>query len=332
LTNRTMLYKYYDFDTCLKYQMQPSVAICKFANTIDECSQLLHRAPWMASYDEWRSHIWGNETEEKPFLVPIHAIMGRLIRDSSPPDGYEKDYGVDLPEKYPQKVLLFPFHFSKFAEIEDSTKRNTMLHTQWARDTAEQLFSLGSDFFYGMLHRYTFQFTESVEERAANSSSTLGNNASYSIGLHSRHRFNGLDGCNIEREVQCLRKLLKRREEKTLPVKVSIMSDRPCTISKLTTWLEAQNLSVSVLVHEETTPEIEKEHGPFAGDAFIEDLAHVSKAQSAIVGMERSSSDLLRELIVFNQAIDQWTIWGTMGKRVDNCNLPNEGDPDNWAH
>jgi hypothetical protein len=53
LTNRTILWKYYDRETCLKYGRHYSKGTCLTANTVDDCAEILLRAPWIPSYDEW---------------------------------------------------------------------------------------------------------------------------------------------------------------------------------------------------------------------------------------------------------------------------------------
>mmetsp|Transcript_49680 Transcript_49680/g.120431 ORF Transcript_49680/g.120431 Transcript_49680/m.120431 type:complete len:111 (-) Transcript_49680:1427-1759(-) len=46
------------------------------------------------------------------------------------------------------------------------------------------------------------------------------------------------------------------------------------------------------------------EHGPFAGREFLDDLVLASQARNGVVGHERSSSDLLMELIDYDRIME----------------------------
>jgi hypothetical protein len=101
------------------------------------------------------------------------------------------------------------------------------------------------------------------------------------------------------------------------------MSDRDCTISRLTTWLTNRNISVAVAQHDQHIDFL-SEHGPFAGVGFFQDLALASTARSAIVAMRRSSSDLLLELVVFNRKMEAWMAGeDAAAANVEFCNLEN---------
>jgi hypothetical protein len=56
--------------------------------------------------------------------------------------------------------------------------------------------------------------------------------------LHSRHHLDSLDGCVIQREVDCLESFFQHKECNK-PYRVDVMSDRDCTISRLSAWLLA---------------------------------------------------------------------------------------------
>lgn len=137
----------------------------------------------------------------------------------------------------------------------------------WSRGTATKLYSFGTRFLYGMLHRYMLDFSDgvkdSVPELLYNRRDALQQSNTYTIALHSRHP-NGLDGCKIKSEKKCIRKILKNKPE-GMPCKVWVLADRKCTISTLSNWLQLKaQCSVEVATHEMGTG-TRDEHGPFAG-------------------------------------------------------------------
>ena len=246
LTNRTVLYRYWDTEACLAYSNYHK-GLCKAANTADDCAKVLDRAPWMASYEEWNSRISAsnndnNTTDHEPFVVPDHVTMAGDGSVPLPPN-YREDWGLDLVSKYPHKILVLPICYDKFSDLANDSMQRQLLKTQWARARVKDLFSLGDDFLYGMLHQYTFQFTESIRASTRALLQQHDDKNYYSIGLHSRHRYPELDGCDIDRERKCLKQVISEREDKTRPVQVRLMSDRPCTIERLTDWLQARQFS-----------------------------------------------------------------------------------------
>ena len=328
LTNRTVLWKYWSEETCYKYGKEFNPLICQSANTAQDCGEVLTRAPWMASYDEWRDRLF--LANEEPFVVPYHATMGRVWDDEERfplPANYEDSYGVDSESKYLQKVLVFPVCHFKYWQLRDPQLQKSLLLTDGARERANKLYSYGADFLFGMFHRYTFAFSSallaSIPVPALHDESQL-----YTIGLHSRHRFVGLDGCNIGRETACLDMILSGRQDRSAPVRVNIMSDRPCTVTRLSSWLQERNCSVLTTEHSKPSPDYIREHGPNAGIGFFQDLALVSTARSAIIGMTRTSSDLLRELVVFQHMMEAWKLGSNpFDEPIDSCVLTREADP-----
>jgi hypothetical protein len=123
--------------------------------------------------------------------------------------------------------------------------------------------------------------------------------------------------------VKCLKDMVRQRQDKTKPVLVRIMSDRTCTVTRLAAFLKRNNHTVSVFQHADASPDEAPEHGPYAGIGYFQDLALVSSAQSGLIAMRRSSSDLLRELMVFNKYMLVWeTGDDTKSRMVDECVLP----------
>ena len=84
------------------------------------------------------------------------------------------------------------------------------------------------------------------------------------------------------------------------------MSDRDCTISRLSEQLTTLNITFLVPAHDKGDS-FNVEHGPFAGVGFFQDWALASShARSGFIGTKRSSSDLVVELIEFNRKIEWW--------------------------
>ena len=64
MTNRTILWKYFDKETCSEFGY-PSLPFCKAANQEEDCRKVLRRPSWIASYDEW---IVNNRTKRASLL------------------------------------------------------------------------------------------------------------------------------------------------------------------------------------------------------------------------------------------------------------------------
>lgn len=366
LTNRTMLWKYWDRDTCLKYDGRYYTRkICTMANNVEDCNSVLRRKPWLPSYDEFvvQNSIDSNSShrfflEGNPYEVPYFATHHPNVstKNSKFPwnDSLASAFGIDNATKYPQSIVIFPqerFKDKGFARA--VTKEHdvlaTMLETEYARKTAKELYSLGVDFLYGMLHRYSFDFTDRVlpsddekstlifsldgdDNRDTSGFATGVMNENYKIALHSRHRYPEIDGCDIEKEIKCIRKIFRNvngpkkdsvaaaNELTKKKCILSVMSDRECTVKRIITWLKnnygksiergdtdfqwCSSVSVKTANHEKGDGLFE-EHGPNAGTGFFQDLALASQSTSAFIGTGRTSSDLLLELIEFNRITEK---------------------------
>jgi hypothetical protein len=311
VTNRTLLWKYYDTEAFLKYNRHINPERTHYpdmeqANSEKDCRRAMVRANWLPSYDEW-----GHLFDEEPFYVPYHATVfgkeddDRVIRR---PANYKNNFGIDDASKYPHQILVWPLDYDQIDGMNTSLM-NTFLHTKEARTISKQLFRLGINFMYGMFHRYTFDVSEEVH-RAVPSKHDLADH--YTIALHSRHRFAAIDGCNVTQEIGCIQEILRRKTDDR-PVRVSIMSDRPCTITSLTEWLTEQNMNVIVAPHPDAKKSFRHEHGPFAGIGYYYDMAVVSgTVRDAVVITLRSSSFLVHELIVFDRIMEQYQRGGKL--------------------
>jgi hypothetical protein len=110
------------------------------------------------------------------------------------------------------------------------------------------------------------------------------------------------------------------------------MSDRICTIDHLRSFVEQRGCSLEVAQHQAGHSFL-AEHGPFAGIGYFQDLAAVSLARSSFIGMTRTSSDLLKELVEFNRMMELWRQGRDLSsvKPIDHCVLDKEFGPDALA-
>lgn len=319
LTNRTILWRYWDRETCKKAPNRPK---CLFTNTVDDCNQVLLRAPWMAGYHDWKHLL-----HEEHYYVPFHAAVTErpVEEDKLPrPDNYMEYYGIDLVSKYPQQVVIWPKLYFRYSELgESSTVRNRLFHTPVARKMTKDLFSWGADFLYGMLHRYAFEISGTIKATVPKVDPL---SKYHTVALHSRHRFEGFDGCDIEREISCLEDIQKSSPSDK-QFRVSLMSDRVCTIAELSSWLGKRGISVVLASHPEEGQDYRGEHGPFAGAGYFYDLAMVLEtAQDAFVSMRRSSSDFVRELVEFHRTM-RLVEQGKELEKLSICFMPYVADP-----
>lgn len=333
LTNRTMLWKYWDKSTCNRFTEVPKI-VCRHANTAPnreaQCSSILTRAPWIPSFDEWSQFL---NVSSQPYRVPLEALKhpGDNQNDWNQSVVYE-----DLP------VVVFPEivvknHFQANPEL-----HGIMIRSNWSQTISEKLHYLGLDFMYGMLLRYSFDFSASIQATVPPKAFEYRqSNGWYTIALHTRHVRNKDDGCDITREKECIQQLELemessfREDQNSTKKAVYLMSDRACTLTRMTEWL--QNRSIEVLVSSHAVQaDYLVEHGPFAGLGYFQDLALASQARSAFVGNTRTSSDLLRELLTFYQKMEAWQSAAAAGGKsalaahvttLTDCNLGNGRDP-----
>ena len=86
-TNRTLLLKYADFITCQQFLEHTGFGACGRDHSEENCSNFLRKAPWMASYDDWKDSI------DKP-----HSFTRENVRLALKGTG-----GIDVHSKFPSK-------------------------------------------------------------------------------------------------------------------------------------------------------------------------------------------------------------------------------------
>jgi hypothetical protein len=310
ITNRTVLWKYYDKRACRRLGSKHSRRICEAANTEADCAKVLDRAAWIPSYDQWWRPIRvmtsssptqnASNTTMTPGIVEVSywSTYDKLPHHKLWYDGAEALAG--LADTITAPVVVYGQMLGQDASIlQNPRKRNRLLTTSQARDRAETLLSLGADFLYGLIFHETLsirlgqsatttttnnddslpslsQSNHQHLNSANTSSGTSGSNKTRSdfkekeyslsesgadstnivtIALHSRHSNVDDDGSNIQREVNCIHKLLKEIQQtrpyfdndnattmSEIQCRVILMSDRNSTLNLLMDYLAQDNL------------------------------------------------------------------------------------------
>jgi hypothetical protein len=343
VTNRTLLWKYYDRAACLAFGARHfDPKICQAANDVVDCDKVLERAAWMPSYEEWadrlgsaavspvRLNVWTthpppdtvtgpsgntNTTSNRPTLAtPFHRVVARkfgpYVRPATPVD----THGATL--------VIFPIMLAKYRDLGSSTVRAQLLQNTLARTRAADLYARGEDFLYGMFFRQSFGMRDVVLASTQRAAGAIPPHA-YSLAVHSRHVRPTDEGRRIQAETTCLQKLLLDRKA-SVPCVVHVMADRAATRTLLQEWLATQDCQVVMTEpNGNRTASFRKEHGPFAGAAFFQDLASASRARDGFVGGDRSSTDLLLELIEYDRVTESVARGETnMVSRIPQCLLP----------
>jgi len=264
VTNRTVLWRY-DAVTA--------------KNNVTDCDPVLHRYPWMASYDEWSTKlslpdwsyvkmntywnkwhakrygkgqyrqlykVYTNQQQRESLQQPIVAVFPRF-RDWPDP----ADVNVSRVHWYDDPVSLtigLPFYKRWWYQ------RGPHLESPLTVNTMKLLYTHGRDFLYGMLFRYCFRIEVAPKELPQSQlpssaaviakdgdASSSASSAAITIGLHSRHAYMHLDGSDVQQEIQCLAQLIppKRRDDKQ-ECFVYLMSDRQLTLDRIGSWLQKE--------------------------------------------------------------------------------------------
>jgi len=226
---------------------------------------------------------------------------------------------------------------------------------------AVQCLSYGIPFWYGLLLRHVFTLPAATRTVSDGPGAVLENGTTnttmkekwqqqqqqrphFSLALHSRHVAPADDGSLVPDEIGCLTRLLSdygilfndddddnnNNNHHTIPCTIYLLSDRRATISVLTEWIHRRAPTCRVHTtshggnHTDTTRV--KEHGPFAGIGFLQDLSMATSHgndMTALVGdMHRSSFALLYELVIYDKFSKHDNIWNIEDVDIPLCSLP----------
>jgi hypothetical protein len=332
LTNRTILWRYVTNDICHDIRVRWLYRINRHrcnvtATNPDVCHEILSRAPWIPNYDEWMERLQLQDADV--FMIPLEHSSTHSSGLARPLDVHYRRYPV---------IDIHPWAFLRLDYlIEQPLQRHQQLGTVYAHATLAQLAKWGSAFLFGLLWRYSFDYAPAIRQFILQQSAVQQQTASelnittsksdrrkvLRIGVHSRHTYFKDDGCNIQHEQKCMRKLLQKYRVDTntsvttkVPCQVTLASDRTCTILTLKRWLHDElNCTAIVTQHNSTTRAVFSEHGPFSGSGFFQDmlLAAITVKDAMVGSLEpldghrwRSSSELIEEAIAYHRDMVHW--------------------------
>ena len=341
LTNRTILWKYWDREACIQLGNKYDHEICVDGNRtlgIDDpaqaCGSIMTTAPWMPSYEDWSKRL----NLPQPVQVWIRPINPHNA-PSPTPEGVERiRWVVDETEHESNNTITGLSSKWKIAVFQPLVGvlgppfvEKQLTHNPRQLSRVRTLFAFGAEFWYGLLFDYALRlrndFLTTVE-----SSNSLSNDldptlSTLSIALHSRHTDPNDDGSNITAELEYLRSSIHEMMLLNLTsCRLFMLSDRPRTLTALHHWFANNAIECTVVQarHDAHSNEmgLEAEHGPFAGAGFVQDLELASREASKSlnvvwIGHGRSSSKLLLEWVIYRRAIRFWKDFG-----IDPVRLP----------
>lgn len=314
VTNRTLLWKYYDRDTCRKVGRKYDPSICLKTGEKQMCDTVLPLREWIPSYDKW-APLLGLSAPTRVSYWSTHMPRNGTVRSKAATtwkEGDEKWAGIDLSR---EDVLDFGQLLGNDAVVlEPKRNREYLLQSSYAQITAESLLSAQHNFLYGLLFERLFSFNYTLAP-AMHSPLPDQTHPVISIAVHSRHSKNTDDGSNVEREVACLKKVLPGSSR---PCIVYIISDRPASLKRIKDATQEMNCT-PVLPHHNEDKSFRKEHGPYAGVGFFQDLVVASQARHGLVGAPRSSTMLLEERITYQRKVEEFANGGTSSGQWHHC-------------
>jgi len=318
VSNRTVLWHYYDKETCQDIGAAHNPKLCDMVETEEYCSQILQRADWIPSAEKWTRTLnlsspelaswWSTHLPPRKDKTTGELIDNRskFIKKRHPwHDGDEKYTGIDV---YSQRVLRAgQQHSWEASMLMKEENRRYLLNTTQAQQRAEDLLSLDLPFFYGMLFDHSFSYTPAMRP---DSKIIADSTKMTTIGLHSRHALITDDGSDVTAEKKCLVELLDGQEG---PCAVYIMSDRDATVKLLKNHVEHVLMCDAIV---DSTPNNDNTTTNAAGfqgvlaemgsnpGGFWKELALVSSARYGFIGLKRSSSHLLQEQMHYHALVE----------------------------
>ena len=315
VTNRTLLWQY-----------RNRGMNSKGLNPYDLCHTLVERADWLPSYDEFKPRLPKAVTIAKENLghlrsAEMYAKVDRLERVHT---DVSRHTVLQLEPWMTATSSVEELYFGTFnlPNRHAAAYFGQMLNLPHLSDmtVVKRLYSEGLAFLYGMLLQKTLPFTKELLHQVHDDWQPppgVDMTNEISIAIHSRHNQDADDGSVITREENCIRNILQQHHHHAQgqqPCALYVMSDREETVA----GIEHLATTLQCRVVKATQPQKEQgsftENGPFAGAGFFLDLAVVSHARTGFVGMMRSSSALVDELMEYQRRTEAWE---ATGKRLE---------------
>lgn len=314
-----------------------AVFVVRGARGEQECDKILQRAPWIPRLEKgsepWKERfkydqrvvLLAESAKQLQVSFDPRTFQANVLRELSSRNTTAAILAQDISHHHVIELRAITGCFHSFIQGWEGrfdwtvpTCRDylsSLFHEDVIDSTrATQLFELGIDFVYGMLFRLSFDLTPDL----LNSISYSGvfDPKAFSVGVHSRHPSEKLDGSDVSHERNCLDRVMKRRPTNAT-CQLLIMSDRPATNQALQAYATEQDCEGIVVQHSRggdgqylanTTGfkgrgKVSAEHGPFEGAGYYKDLALVSRARDALVCTMRSSSAIIKQLIEYDSVM-----------------------------
>jgi hypothetical protein len=155
------------------------------------------------------------------------------------------------------------------------------------RNTSKSIISQGVYFAYGMIFHALFSFDPSIEpplDIVADATKT------YTIVVHSRHHLPRDTSTFVQEE--CLREFyndVMNTSNNTKPCVTYLMADREESLDRLTKVATTMNCTPIIAPHNVSDTIISREHGPYAGVGFFQDLALAARGRHAFTTQSKTA-------------------------------------------
>ena len=328
ITNRTLLWKYYDSETCSALSKYGKNGLwCGNFGSYEDCHQIVGRADWIPSYDDWASTLGMPEQPQ--------WWLNATVTQRRPQGGRYR----------PNETLFVAFDMCDAKELRIFQRGEYLKYDIGAENRSNILYSRGTMYLYGMLFHEIFPLLSvgaSEEAKTKTATPTLNTREAdipITISVHSRHWHGNDNGTRVLREKKCLQQVFQKLSVGTAAsnrtCNVYLMSDREPTIELLTAYLKTNTTCNPIVADHKTGKGLTGEHGPFAGRGYFDDLDMGRQARDGFVGhCGRSSSQLLWELIEYDRVEDAMKSNISLSSYPDlvTCCLPTAGRTISHAH
>lgn len=280
LANRTILIQYYQQEDMERSSCQNIMPLPSWMHLWDDYSQSL---PSTSAFPVW--------TQNSSYTTTLYTHPNEIPLVIFP---HIPDFDLSNQDIERCKWSDHPVSNTEYRKFIDKTFPS-------GRQIAADLFQYGQAVLYGKLFEEIF--STSWKMRQPHPKYT------FTAALHSRHIGKADDGQYVNNEIGCLERILPpNRSLETCAV--HLLSDRPKTLALLEEWLFQHQCTPLFVKHHQKDPIDHisgiEEHGPHAGEAFLEELTVASAARDGIIGdVRRSSFQLLHEMIQYQRAKEE---------------------------